>query len=241
MTLPAGDTQLNLPGGPPAGPISGAPPWLAGLTAVLGTTRVDQLSRFTPPPGHHRRSAVLMLFGQALDGSGPDVLLTERSATMRSHPGQVSFPGGAVDPGDDGPAACALREAQEETGLEPAGVEVLGQLPDLFLPVSDFSVTPVLAWWRSPSPVRAVDAAEVARAVRVPVAELVDPANRFRVRHSSGWIGPGFRASGLFVWGFTAGLLDRLLHLAGWELPWDPERVERVPAVPTPGAEGSTP
>ncbi len=211
-----------------AEPVGAAPAWLDALASVARTARVHELSRFVPPPGHHRRSAVLMLFGEAADGSGPDVLLTERAATLRAHAGQVAFPGGRVDPEDGGPAACALREAQEETGLDPAGVEVLGLLPDVFLPVSDFAVTPVLAWWRSPSAVHAVDAAEVARVARVPVAELLDPANRFSVRHPSGWVGPGFRAGGLFVWGFTAGLLDRLLHLAGWELPWDADRVEEV-------------
>ncbi len=63
----------------------------------------------------------------------------------------------------------------------------------------------------------------------VPIAELTDPANRFRVTHPSGWIGPGFRVSGLFVWGFTAGLLDRMLALGGWERPWDTARHEPLP------------
>ena len=77
--------------------------------------------------------------------------------------------------------------------------------------------------------VAAVDPLEVARVERVPLAELLDPANRFRVRHPSGYVGPGFSASGLFVWGFTAGLLSRLLALAGLEQPWDTSRVRPVP------------
>ena len=88
----------------------------------------------------------------------------------------------------------------------------------------------MLAWWRQPSPVDAVDRAEVARAVRVPVAELVDPANRFLVTHPSGYVGAGFGVRGLFVWGFTAGILDRVLALAGWERPWNRDRLEPLPA-----------
>jgi len=87
----------------------------------------------------------------------------------------------------------------------------------------------VLAWWRQSSEVAVVDPGEVARVVRAPVRELVDPANRFRVSHPSGYVGQGFRVRGLFVWGFTAGLLSRVLALAGWEEPWDVERLETVP------------
>ncbi len=202
------------------------PGWFEPVVALLAGTPADALSRFHPPPGHRRRSAVLVLFGEGEDG--PDLLLTERSAALRAHAGQVAFPGGAIDPDDDGPVGAALREACEETGLDPAGVVVAGTLPDLYLPVSDFAVTPVLAWWRTPSPVRPVDPAEVAKVARVPVAALADPANRFRWQHPSGYIGPGFHAGGLFVWGFTAGIVDRLLHLAGWERPWDTGRLERM-------------
>lgn len=211
----------------------GLPEWFAPLARVTATARAGDLSRFVPPPGHHRRSAVLLLFGEG--PAGPDVLLTERAAGMRAHPGQVAFPGGRVETTDAGPAAAAVREAREETGLDEAGVVVTGTLPDLYLPVSDYAVTPVLAWWRVPSPVDAVDRTEVARAVRVPVAELLDPAHRFLVPHPSGWIGPGFEASGLFVWGFTAGVLDRVFALAGWERPWSRDRLQPVPAL----AEGA--
>ena len=208
--------------------MSAPPPWFTPLLRMAGSARAEDISRFVPPPaGSHRLSAVLLLFGEGPDG--PDVLLTERAAGLRAHPGQVAFPGGRVEPTDAGPGAAALREAQEETGLDPAGVEVLATLPDLYLPVSDYAVTPVLAWWRVPSPVDAVDQVEVARAVRVPVAELLDPAHRFLVAHPSGYVGPGFAARGLFVWGFTAGVLDRVLALAGWERPWDRTRFEPLP------------
>jgi 8-oxo-dGTP pyrophosphatase MutT (NUDIX family) len=200
--------------------------WLERLARVPDVARPQDLSRFPVPPEGGRPSAVLMLFGADGDG-GPDLLLTQRADTMRRHPGQVSFPGGAQDATDDGPVSAALREAQEETGLDPSGVGVLGSLPALYLPPSGFVVTPVLAWWREPSPVRVVDPAEVAAVVRVPLGELLDPANRATVQHPSGYVGPTFDVCGLFVWGFTAGLLSRVLCLAGLELPWDRHR--RVP------------
>jgi 8-oxo-dGTP pyrophosphatase MutT (NUDIX family) len=195
------------------------PEWLRPVDEVARTVLPEDLSRFVPPPEGGRLSAVLILFGEG--ESGPDVLLIERASTLSSHPGQPAFPGGAVDDTDADAVACALREAQEETGLDPDGVHVFGELPALFLPPSGFVVHPVLGWWREPSPVGVVDPGEVARVVRVPVSELVDPANRCSVRHPSGFVGPGFAVQDLLVWGFTAGLLSRLIALVGWEKPWD--------------------
>ena len=208
------------------------PAWLRPLAEAAVGVRPEQLSQFLPPEDGGRESAVLMLFGEARPGSGwagAEVLLIERAHDMRSHAGQVAFPGGVVDPGDDGVVEAALREAVEETGLDLAGVEVFGTLPALFLPVSDFVVTPVLGWWRDPSPVAVVDPAEVASVHRVPLADLLDPANRFRVRHPTGYVGPAFGVAGLLVWGFTAGLLDRMLRLAGWEREWDRDPVRDLP------------
>jgi 8-oxo-dGTP pyrophosphatase MutT (NUDIX family) len=186
---------------------------------------------FPPPAGGEpglRQSAVLILFGEG--AHGPDVLLIERSPHLRSHAGQPAFPGGGVDPEDDGAVGAALREAEEETGLDPHGVDVLATLPPLWVPPSGNVVTPVLAWWREPSEVRPADTREVAAVARVPIAELADPANRLTISHPSGRIGPAFEVADMLVWGFTAGVLDRLLALAGWEQPWDRDRVAELPA-----------
>jgi hypothetical protein len=87
----------------------------------------------------------------------------------------------------------------------------------------------VLAWWARPHPVRVVDAAEVAGVAIVPVAELAEPANRFQVVHPSGFVGPAFAAGGLFVWGFTAALIDGLLQLGGWAREWNRGALRPIP------------
>jgi 8-oxo-dGTP pyrophosphatase MutT (NUDIX family) len=198
------------------------PPWLDRFRTEAPRLSVPHLAH--PLRDGARPAAVLILFGEG--PCGPDVLLIERAATLDKHAGQPAFPGGGIDPGDAGPVAAALREAQEETGLDPSGVDVLAVLPELPLPFSGYRVTPVAAWWRRPSEVSAHDPAEVAAVARVPIAELADPANRLNVRGPRGHTGPAFRAAGMLVWGFTAALLDRLLDVGGWSRPWDTGRVE---------------
>ena len=203
------------------------PAWLEPIRTGATEIRGHHLSRFLPPvDADPRQGAVLMLFGEG--PQGPDLLLTERAHHMRSHPGQISFPGGGLDPDDDGPVAGALREAEEETGLDPAGVTVFGQLPQLWLPPSNFAVTTVLGWWASESPVRVVDPDEVHSVMRVPVATLLDPANRVTTVHPLGVRGPGFLLGpdrDLLLWGFTGGVISRLFDFIGWTRAWD-ESVE---------------
>ncbi|MBG6101133.1 NUDIX hydrolase [Micromonospora vinacea] len=214
------------------------PNWIEPLLTRLGTARAEDFTRLTTPAEGGRESAVLVLLGEQ-PGAGPDVLVLQRAATLRNHAGQPAFPGGAADPEDADVRATALREANEEVGLDPASVTVLAELPKLWIPVSDFVVTPVLAWWHDPHPVHPREPAEVAHVARLPVSELVDPANRLRVRHPSGWIGPAFSARGMLVWGFTAGVLATLLEMGGWARPWSPGRVVELPptgATPAPSA-----
>lgn len=205
------------------------PDWLSPLVRSVRAAEAGDFLRHSPtvPPGGGRRSAVLILLA---DGpAGPEILLIQRSDQLRKHAGQPAFPGGAADPDDHGPADTALREAAEEVGLDRASVRVVSLLPELYVVPSGFVVTPVLAWWHTPHPVGVMDPAEVSRVERVPVAELVDAANRCRVRHPSGYIGPAFTVRGMLVWGFTGAVLDRLLELAGWARAWDQGVVRELP------------
>jgi 8-oxo-dGTP pyrophosphatase MutT (NUDIX family) len=206
------------------------PGWFQPLLANVAGAGREAFTRLPTPDGGGRPSAVLILLAEEEPGR-PDVLILQRAPDMRTHAGQPAFPGGAADPGDGGPAGTAVREAAEEVGLDPATVTVLTTLPPLWIPVSGFVVTPVLAWWHSPHPVRPQDPAEVARVERIPVAELVEPANRLRVRHPSGWIGAAFRVRQMLVWGFTAGVLDAMLRLGGWHRPWDEQAPPRSLSV----------
>jgi 8-oxo-dGTP pyrophosphatase MutT (NUDIX family) len=207
------------------------PEWLEPVRRAAASITTEELTGFVPPHGARtREGAVLMLFGEG--PYGPDLLLTERAHDMRSHPGQVSFPGGSVDETDATPEDSALREAEEETGLDRTGVDVFATLPELWLPPSNFVVTPVLAWWREESPVHVVDPAEVHAIYRVPIEELLDPEHRVSVRHPSGWRGPAFLIGDdkdLILWGFTAGIIARLLDFVGWTRPWDPDVLRDLP------------
>jgi 8-oxo-dGTP pyrophosphatase MutT (NUDIX family) len=208
--------------------VSTLPTWLHPVQDAASAITVGDLTRFMPPEGTETRSsAVLMLFGEHPD-HGPDLLLTERSHTMRSHPGQVSFPGGSVDPGET-PEQTALREAEEETGLDPSGVDVFAQLPPLWIPPSGFAVVPILGWWREPTPVHARSPEEVHAVYRVPITELRDPGHRILVRGPvPGWTSPGFMIGDdhdVICWGFTAGVIARLFEFIGWiqDMPDAPE------------------
>jgi 8-oxo-dGTP pyrophosphatase MutT (NUDIX family) len=204
------------------------PEWLDDLTDALGQqSRLEQVVSIRPGIGA-RPAAVLILIG---DGpAGPEILFVERAAGLRTHAGQIAFPGGAADADDHDLADTALREAAEETGVDRSGIDVLGVLPPAYVEVSGFDVTAVIAWWREPSPVAVIDSREAASIDIVPVAVLTDPAHRARVRHPSGYTGPAFEVNGHLIWGLTAHLLDGVLDLAGWQRPWDRHRVVPIPA-----------
>lgn len=217
------------------------------LTARAHLVRVAQQGVIWAPTGAvgdaTRPAAVLVLFG-VLDGlpahhdaaaavpADLDVLLVQRASSLNHHPGQIAFPGGRLDPEDDGPVAAALREAEEETGLDPAGVDVLGTLGQLPLPISNHLVTPVLGWWARPTAIGVVDEAESAAVFRVAVADLLDPANRRTAGVTRGrqtFRSPAFVVGPRIVWGFTGLVLDQLFDALGWTEPWDRDQRIEIP------------
>ncbi len=221
------------------------PPWLAPLV-----DNVDQVPhayrRRVPPelltavtgaaPRAGRDAAVLVLFsGPHSDTSrlpdDADLLLTVRAGTLRHHAGQAAFPGGAADPEDAGPVATALREAQEETGIDPGRLHPLATLERMFIPPSGFHVVPVLAYSPDPGPVTVVDQAETAIVARVPVRAFVNPENRLMVyRTGAGhrYAGPAFLLNQMLVWGFTGHVVSAMLDVAGWSQPWNTEDVREL-------------
>lgn len=207
------------------------PAWLQPIADLAGSIKPESLApQFPYPPEDARDAAVLLLFADGPDGH--DILLTERAHGMRSHPGQISFPGGSVDPTDADVVDAALREAEEEVGLRRETVTVFGQLPPLWLPPSNFAVTTVLGYWNEPETLYPVDRDEVAAVFRAKIETLMDPGSRFTVVHSSGWRGPGFRVeSPVPLWGFTAGIVARLFAGVGWEIEWDQSIEKPYPVI----------
>jgi len=161
--------------------------------------------------------AASVLFPIVLRESGAAVLLTQRTAHLRDHPGQISFPGGRVEAEDTSPAHTALREAQEEIGLSAAHVEIIGYLPE-YRTGTGFRVTPVVALVRPPFELRP-DPAEVADVFEVPFAFLMDFANHQQHEaHSRGKLRHYFAMpyGEYFIWGATAGIIVTLARaLAG--------------------------
>lgn len=159
-----------------------------------------------------RRAAVLALL-YPLDGTTA-LVLTQRHADLREHGGQIAFPGGSID-GDETAVQAALREGWEEVGVDPAAPDVLGTLTDLYIPPSDFTVTPVVAALDE-RPVFWPQEEEVDTIIEVPLPALLDPS----IRESAVWTFgeraieiPYFAFAGYEIWGATAMMLAELLAL----------------------------
>jgi 8-oxo-dGTP pyrophosphatase MutT (NUDIX family) len=162
--------------------------------------------------GKVTKAAVLIPL--VLKEDGLSVLLTQRTNHLRDHAGQISFPGGRMDPGDQNPNDTALRESQEEIGLDPKRVEIIGHLPQ-YLTVSGYSVTPVVGLVQAQAEY-VLDEFEVADVFEVPLSFLLDPANHQVRLWQSEQGGRRFYSmpyENRFIWGATAGMLRNLYHL----------------------------
>ena len=185
-----------------------ADPGTAPAEAIAAPIAADDIADLIQPP--LTPAAVLV---PIVHGRQPGVLLTKRTSHLKSHAGQVAFPGGRIDPGDASPEAAALREAQEEIGLAPANVEVLGRLPD-YVTGTGFRITPILSLLADgltlvPSP------DEVEAIFTLPLHVLLDPAAperrraEFRGRNREFWVWPHEEHH---IWGATAAILVHLAH-----------------------------
>lgn len=227
-----------------------APPWLKPL--VDNAKDIKHAYRRRVPPevlammtaantkaavtGERRDAAVLVLFSGPADAASgglaeADLLVTVRASTLRHHAGQAAFPGGAADPGDTGPVYTALREANEETGLDVDRLQPLTTLERMFIPPSGFHVVPVLAYSPDPGPVAVVDESETAVVARVPVRAFVNPENRimvYRKENTRRSAGPAFLLNEMLVWGFTGQVISAMLDVAGWAQPWNTDDIREL-------------
>ena len=157
----------------PGGATAALPGWAEQIARSCGRDRFG--GERQPAQVTLRPAAVLVLLTDSPDG--PAVLLTERAPDLAHYPGQLVFPGGAAEPGDDGPVSTALREAAEETGLDPSSAQILGTLPALALSDSGFLLTPVLAWSGRPVFTGSANLAEVSAMATMPLRRLARPAS----------------------------------------------------------------
>lgn len=189
-------------------------PWTRAAGEIDHAPTVNpQTNEIGPGAGDQRLRPAAVLVPIIDHDHGPSVLLTERAQHLSAHAGQVSFPGGGIEPGDPSPVAAALREAEEEVGLDPGFVTVIGGL-DLYLTGSGFRIHPIVGLVR-PGFSLAVDESEVAAVFEVPLAFLMDPLNH--ERHVTHWGGQDHQYyampyNGHQIWGATAGMIVNLYH-----------------------------
>lgn len=190
----------------------------SNLAATPGRRGDQSLTEDALPPSAGLTGAAVLV--PLVDHpTGLTVLLTQRTAHLTDHAGQISFPGGRIEPSDEHPVAAALREAEEEVGLPASHVEIVGRL-DSYVTGTGFEIVPVVAFVRVPYPLRP-DPFEVAEVFEVPLDFLVDPGNL--QRGSREWQGKtrfffALPYENRYIWGATAGMLVNLAEVLAPEL-----------------------
>jgi 8-oxo-dGTP pyrophosphatase MutT (NUDIX family) len=201
----------SIAGEAPVAPERLAPAWLRAHFAAPPQWAAEMSDEWLSPRPDPTPASVLIPLVQR--EAGLSLLLTLRTAHLTDHAGQISFPGGRAEDYDDNPTDTALREAEEEIGLERRHVEVLGSLPDYYTGTG-YRVTPIVALVQPPFELRA-DPSEVAEIFEVPLAFLMDGRHHQRL---SVQLEGGRRAfyampyERFFIWGATAGMLRNLFH-----------------------------
>jgi 8-oxo-dGTP pyrophosphatase MutT (NUDIX family) len=189
--------------------LSDAPPLEALLTA-------DDLEKQREAATARELTAAAVLLLVVNHPAEPTVVFTQRTAHLANHAGQISFPGGRMDEGDDGPVQTALREAEEEVGIDPAAISILGEMPD-YHTSTGYRVRPVVGWIEPPVDFT-LDPHEVADVFEVPLGFLLDSRNHryesafFKGRLRNYWAMPW---QGRFIWGATAGMLVTFQRIVG--------------------------
>ncbi|MGE5594828.1 MAG: NUDIX hydrolase [Hyphomicrobiales bacterium] len=177
----------------------------------------DALARYTPgelplEPAVMPAGVIVLIYEH---NAVPHIVFQKRTDRVRDHKGQISFPGGAMDPGDESVLLCALRETHEEIGVHPADVDVLGRIDDM-VTISNYRVTPFVGWLaRYPYPWKFSDE-EVAYLLEVPIPHLLDPANFVpdrRVLNGREWVLPSYQFGEDLIWGATARMLSNFLEI----------------------------
>ena len=212
----------------------------SSVKRAFAKLRRDSSTQEKPLRNPARSAVLVLLSGDAEAHQRPEdasVVLTHRATTLRKHAGQMAFPGGRVDPEDMDEVDTALREAEEETGLDRKTVTPVRVLDSIDISRTGFAVNPVLAYWHAPHPLRVVDPAETESVLNVPISHLTNPDNRMMLGYH-GWTGPAFKVGDFVVWGFTGGVLSYLLDVAGWSEPWDDTNVQKLLPVLARSANG---
>ncbi|MBK7657651.1 MAG: CoA pyrophosphatase [Betaproteobacteria bacterium] len=182
------------------------------VETLLTADDIEKQREAASNPSLTQAAVLLLVVNRA---GGPAVVFTQPTADLADHAGQISFPGGRAQ-ADESPERTALREAQEEVGIDPGAVEVLGELPD-YHTSTGYRVRPVVGW-AEPPVAYSPDPREVADVFEVPLAFLLDEANHrhesafYRGRLRKYWAMPW---RGRFIWGATAGMLVTFQRIVG--------------------------